>query len=254
MSNIIEMVPAHALDESLQAVVLGCAGRIRNNKVTLRKAAMAIGYDGAVIDSLAERGSWTFLGFHNQHDFRIAEGIGRSNWYRVVGVASKFLTIDREVYVAMSMENAERLSIEPPEIRLDPTVLQLAAEMTAEKFDDEMTTRGAHRDGRPKREHWVQVKWLMRVEQRKVIELALASWKEEHGIEDDVFALETMLAEIHSRPTLVGFLLQSRSDLVEQIKTSDDLAQLKLYVANYVIGIQKQIDLCCGETEEERSA
>ena len=128
MSTVVEMIPTIALDEQQQQEVLECSRRIRVEKIALRKASMAIGRDGAFIENLADRGSWTLLGYRDQHDFRTAEGIGRSNWYRVVAVAKQFLVVDREVYMAMTMENAERLSIEPDEIRLNPDNLQRAAD------------------------------------------------------------------------------------------------------------------------------
>ena len=254
MNNILEMVPEVALNEKQMAAVLACGKRIQKDKIALRKASMSIGYDGAYIESLAEFGSWRLLGYEHQHAFRIGEGLGRSNWYRVLSVAKKFLEIDRDAYVQMSRENAERLSLEPPKVRFDPDNLKRAAEMTARDFADLMTVDGAHREGKPKEEKWVEVKWRMRTEQRKVIEAALEGWKSEHGIEDDVFALEMLVAEYADRPTLIGFLLQSQVDLAEQVKEASDLEQLRLDVASYVTKIGRHIALCCGEIEEEEVA
>lgn len=254
MSNVIEMVPAQTLDESMRTAVLECSTRIRANKIMLRKAAMAIGYDGALIDKLADRGSWQFLGYRHQHEFRISEGIGRSNWYRVVGVAKLFLEVERDVYIAMSMENAERLSVESPDVRLDPENLRRAAEMTAREFDNLMTTEGAHREGRPKSERWVEVKWRMRDAQRKVIEAALKAWKEEHGIEDDAFALETLVMEYSDRPTLTGFILESIPRLTDTVRDATEINSLKQAVTEYLQEMAEIVHICCGETEEEISA
>jgi hypothetical protein len=254
MANVIEMVPAQTLDENMKAAVLECTTRIRANKIMLRKAAMAIGYDGAVIESLAERGSWQFLGYHDQHDFRVSEGIGRSNWYRVVGVARLFLEVDRDVYIAMSMENAERLSVESPEIRLDPENLRRAAEMTAREFDDLMTTEGAHREGRPKSERWVEMKWRMQIRQREVIEAALKTWKEEHGLDDDAFALEMLVMEYADRPTLVSFILESIPRLTGAIRETTEIETLKEELTAYLQEMSDIVRVCCGETQEEESA
>lgn len=254
MNNVIEMVPSIALDEAQREEVLACGRRIRTEKIALRKSSMAIGRDGAFIENLADRGSWEVFGCRNQHEFRIAEGIGRSNWYRVIGIGLKFLEVDRESYIAMSLENAERLAAEPPEVRHDKDNLQKAAEMTAEAFDDYMTTLGAHREGRPKREQWVQVKWRMRAEQRKVIQSALETWKQEHGIEDDAFALETLVMEYSDRPTLTGFILESIPRLTGTVRETNDIETLKASLVEYVQEMANIVRVCCGEVEEEEIA
>jgi hypothetical protein len=250
MSNVIEMVPAISLTEQQKEEVLACGSRIRTDKVTLRKAAMSIGRDGAYVDSLAEKGSWHLLGCKDQHEFRIKEGLGKSNWYRVVAVASQFLAVDRETYMAMSMENAERLSVESEAVRFDVENLRQAADMTAREFDDYLTTKVAHRDGKPKNERWVEVKWRMRDQQRKVIQTALAAWKEEHGIEDDVFALETLVVEYSERATLAGFILASIPRLTGTVRDATDFEVLKQELTTYVQEMADLFKTCCGEIEE----
>ena len=260
MSNVVEMKSVQSLDiavnldEDLKAEILECKKRIEHDKVPLRKLAMCIGRDGAFIESLAERGSWQFLGYKDQHDFRIAQGICRSNWYRHVGVASHFLKVDRPYYLAMTMENAERLAVEPEEVRFDPDKLAKAATMTARTFDDLLTQEGAHREGKPRHERWVQVRYRMKEEQRRVIENALTAWKEEHGIADDAYALELLAVEYMDRPTLVGFLLRSRQELTEKIRSVEDVAQLKLLLADYLIEMGGVLESCCGAVEEEEIA
>ena len=254
MSTVIEMISTIALDESEKAEVLACDQRIAGNVLPLRKVSMEIGRDGAYIESLAEKGSYQLLGYKHQHEYRIAKGIGRSNWYRVVGVAKLFLEIDRDIYTAMSLENAERLSVEPPPVRFNPDNLRDAAEMTATEFDDHMTTLGAHREGKPKNERWVEVKWRMRAEQRKVIETALKAWKEEHGIEDDAFALETLVMEYADRPTLAGFILQSIPRLTGTLRDATEIGTLKQAVMEHLQEMANIVRVCCGEIEEEQSA
>ena len=258
MNNVIEMVPAILLDEMQKEEVLASSRRIRTDNVALRKASMAIGRDGAFIESLADKGSWQVLGYRHQHEFRIAEGLGRSNWYRVVAIASQFLEVDRDTYMAMSLENAERLSIEPRSVRLDPENLQRAATMTAKEFSDLMTTEGAHRDGKPKHEKWVEIKWKMRAAQREAIERDLAAWAMEHGIEynseSGYYALELMLAEYRERPTLAGFILESIPRLTSTIRSTTDIGELKSQLADYLEEMSNIVKVCCGEVQEEESA
>ena len=254
MSNVVEIVPQITLDEQERAEIIACDIRIQTNTVPLRKAAMEIGRDGAYIESRAEKGSWQLLGFKHQHEYRIAKGIGKSNWYRVVAVARAFLAIDRETYVSMSMENAERLSVESEDIRLNPDNIQKAADLSAEEFDDFITTVGAHKDGKPKRERWVQMHIRLRDQQRKVIQSALNTWKEEHGIQDDAFALETLVMEYSERPTLTGFILESIPRLTETLRQTEEIDALKQAISVHLQEMANIVHVCCGEIEEEMSA
>lgn len=250
MSNVIEMSPTIGLDEQQRQEVLECGKRIRTEKIALRKSSMSIGRDGAFIENLADRGSWQVLGCKNQHEYRIAEGIGRSNWYRVVAVAKKFLDVDRDVYMAMSMENAERLSVEPDDVRLDQGNLQAAASMTAEEFDDHLTTTTAHNEGKPKQEKWVQIHIHLREEQRKVIQEALQNWKGQHGIQDDAYAWELLCIEYADRPTLAGFILDSIPRLTGAVHDAADVDALKVSILEYLHEMAEIVHVCCGETEE----
>lgn len=250
MADVIEMVPSVALDEKLQSEVRACAARIKTEKVALRRAAMAIGHDGAFIESLADRGSWQVLGYKHQHDFRMSEGIGRSNWYRVLGIAKHFLKIDREMYCTMSVDNAERLSLEPEAVRLNPENIRRAAEMKAKDFDELMTSEGAEREGIPERERWRDLRFRLRDAQYKAIEEGLKSWMDEHDIANEGYGLELLIAEYRDRPTLTGFLLDSMSKLTAVIKDSSDLGELKILLANYVLEVGHLIESCCGAAEE----
>lgn len=251
MSNLIEMPVIQSLDPELRNQVVARYNRLRQRATSLRKLTMEVGWDAAFIE---RNNGWEVLGFKHQHDCRITLGLGRSNWYRVIAVAQKFVELDEEKFFAMSMENAERLGMEPVEVRYDPENVLAAATMTASKFNDKLTIAGAHREGKPVNEHWVEIKWRIREEQRAMIEQGLEEWQREHGIEDQGYALELLIAEYRDRPTLVGFILESIPRLTDAINCTDEIGKLKGDLAEYLQEMAGVVRLCCGETEEEKSA
>jgi hypothetical protein len=187
------------------------------------------------------------LGFANQHEFRIAKGFSRSNWYRLIAIGLKFQKLDRDSYLAMSTENAERLGIEKEDVRLDAENLRAAAEMKATDFADYLVTKGAHEAGVSKLEKWAEMSWKMRAEQKKVIQEGLKGWMEENELTDEVYALELLVAEYRDRPTFVGFVLEEVPKLTEAIKSTDDATELKLLMVSHIQRMGNIMNKCAGE-------
>lgn len=237
----------HVLDEKQRAQVLESGRVLSETGVTLRNVSKLTAWHGAFIEHWAEKGSWGVLGFKDQHDFRIAKGFSRSNWYRLVAIGLRFQKLDRDTYLAMSTENAERLGLEGESVRYDPENLRAAAEMKAADFGDYLVTKGAHAEGVSKAEKWAEMRWKMRDAQKKVIEEGLKGWMEEHEIDDEVYALELLVAEYRDRPTFVGFILDEMPKLTEAIKTTDDPTELKLLMVSHIQRMGEIMNKCAGE-------
>ena len=246
-----EVIEIQILDETTKERVLESGRRLRTNAGPLRKVSMEVGWDGAFIQSLADKGSWAVFECGDQHDFRRSIGIGRSNWYRLTAIAENFLSIDRDVYLAMTIENAELLGKQEPAIRLDPVNLKKAAELTYREFKDELVTAKAHREGRPPRERWTTFEMPMKEEQFKVITQRLAGWKEEHEIDNDAYALELLIVEYSERPTLAGFILDSIHSLTKHVRENQDPDELRGLIGDHVKAMYDILGQCCGDVEEE---
>ena len=237
----------HVLDEKQRAQVLESGRVLVESNTTLRNISKQIAWHGAFIEHLSEQGSWGVLGFANQHEFRIAKGFSRSNWYRLVAIGLKFQKLDRDTYLAMSTENAERLGIEKEDVRYDAENLRAAAEMKATEFADYLVTKGAHAEGKSKSEKWAEMSFKMRAEQKKVIQEGLKGWMEEHEITDEVYALELLVAEYRDRPTFVGFILEEVPRLTAAIKDIDDATELNLLVVSHLQRMGNIMNHCAGE-------
>lgn len=237
----------HVLDEKERAQVLECGRRLTGNGVTLRNISKDIAWDGAYIEHLAPKGSWGVLGFADQHAFRIARGYSRSNWYRLISIGLRFQKLDRQSYLTMSTENAERLALEKEHVRYDPENIRAAAEMKASDFGDYLVTKGAHAEGISKLEKWAEMSFKMRAEQKRVIQEGLKEWMQENELTDEVYALELLVAEYRDRSTFVGFILEEVPKLTEAIKTTDDATELKLLMASHIQRMGDIMNKCAGE-------
>ena len=235
-------------DAELREAVLESDRCIRRTWINVRKQSMEIGWEAAFLE---RHNAWQFLGFKHQHAYRIAVGIGRSNWYRLMAIAQKFPELSKEQFLAMSIENAERLGLEPKEVRYDPELLLKAATRQARDFKDELTTLGAHREGRPLHEHWVTMEWRLREEQRAAIERGLGEWQQEHGIDDEGYALELLIAEYRERPTLVGFINESIYRLKREVEEAEDLGRLRGSCLLLARDMGEILKVCCGEQDRE---
>jgi len=239
----------HVLDEKQRALVLESGRVLVESNVTLRNVSKLIAWHGGFIEHLADQGAWGVLGFANQHEFRIAKGFSRSNWYRLVAIGLRFQKLDCDSYLAMSTENAERLGLEREDVRLDPENLRAAAEMKTSDFADYLVTKGAHAEGKSKSEKWAEWNFKLRAEQKKVMQDGLRGWMVEHELEDETFALELLIAEYRDRPAMTTFMLDAKDKLTQAIKETSDLSSLKLTVANHVLEMGHIIEVCCGEVD-----
>jgi len=247
MATAVIAFPGRELDEDLRQQALESDRCIRQAWVKVSKRSMEIGWEAAW---LKRKNAWYLLGYENEYHYRASVGVCRTTWFDMIKIAERFPDLDKKTYLAMTIENARRLALEPEEVRYNPEMLAKAATEKARDFKDELTTAGAHREGKPLSEHWVTMEWRIREEQREVIESGLQDWQKEHGIDDPGYALELMIAEYRERPTLVGFMTESIPRLTQQIlaaQTEEELKDLRNAFAAHVREMDEVLKICCGE-------
>jgi hypothetical protein len=216
---------------------------------SLSKASMCIGWDGYFIK---RHNGWRALGYEDEKHYRIAKGISRTNWYRLTGMAERLANLAMEEFLSMTLDNAELLSKQPPSAKCDRKLLAKAQTLTEAQFAIELEAAAAQRENREPEAQWVTMAWRVLPAQRKVILEGLAEWEHEHGLDNEGYALELMIAEYRQRPTLVGFLSESIDWLGREVvraKSLDDLLALRAHVAAHVQDMQEILLRCCGEME-----
>jgi hypothetical protein len=237
-----EVLPRASLDEQLRI----CDQEIVEAWVGLVKRSMVIGWDGYFIK---RHDGWQRLGYADEKHYRSSKGIGRSTWYKMVGLAEKFSMLAKEQFLNMTIENAAQLAAVPLSSRGDAALLQAASTMTASKFESELVRVTAIQQNKPVGEVYVTIKWRIKQAQREAIERGLEDWQREHGIDDPGYALELMIAEYHDRLTLVGFMTEALTRLPRAIaaaKSMEDLEELRKLFATHIQDMGEMLKLCCG--------
>jgi hypothetical protein len=225
--------------------------------VGLTKRSMLIGWEGAFIK---RHNGWQRLGYADEKHYRatrVANGIARSTWYKMVGLAERFSELSREQFLSMTIENAEQLAEAPQSVRRDPELIDAAAEMTVRDFESELVRRAALNENKPPSEVYVTIKWRIKQAQREVIERGLEDWQHEHGIDDPGYALELMIAEYRERVTLVGFIAESIPRLTQAVVAAhsvEELEELRRLMAAHIHEMGEILRLCCGEAGSDEEA
>jgi hypothetical protein len=215
--------------------------------VGLTKQSLLIGWEGHFIK---RHNGWERLGFADEKSYRASKGIARSTWYKMVGLAERFEGLDRDDFLAMSIENAEQLAAAPRSVRENREMLRAAASQTAREFEGELVRVTAERECKAASEIYVTIKWRIKQAQREVIERGLEDWQHEHGIDDPGFALELMVAEYRERATLAGFIQESIVRLTREVtraETIEDLRALRGVFAQHIAEMGEILRVVCGE-------
>ena len=256
----LQMVDATLPPQGLLAISAELELQVKESDCCIRQAwhkaskhSMEIGWEGAF---LRTTNAWQVLGFASEKSYRASTGIGRSTWYKMVGLAERFQHLIKEQFISMSIENAEQLAVAPMETRKDLAIVGSAATMTTRDFEGELVLETARQENKAVGEVYVTMKWRVKEAQREVIEQGLKDWQAEHGIDDKGYAIELMIAEFHDRPTLVGFLTESIPRLTQAVtsaETFDDLKRLQELLAIHIHDMGEILTICCGDKLDKQS-
>jgi hypothetical protein len=235
------------LDERLRE----CEQGIDEAWTGVNRLSMQMGWDGNFIK---RHEGWARLGYEDEKDFRAKKHIARSTWYKMVGLAERFPDLTRAQFCSMLIENAVKLAEAPREVRHDLKLVAAAAASSEREFEGELVLEQSAREQKPVGEVYVTMKWRIKQAQREVIQRGLEDWQREHGIDDEGYALELLIAEYRERPTLVGFMTESISRLSRELtraQTAEDLEELRKGMAQHILDMAEILKICCGE---ERAA
>lgn len=255
MANLVCIDANEATEEvkdSLLEQLREADRRLTHNGSRFNKISMEIGWDGYLIK---RHEGWRWLGYDDEKQYREAKKIGRSTWYKMIGIAERLSHLRREDFLAMTVENAELLSEQPASVKENPALIAKAQVETADKFADELVKDTAHRENKRVKDVFVTMKLHVRQGQRKVIEQGLEEWQHQHGIDDPGFALELMLAEFRDRGTFVGFISDSivrLSNAVTAAHTTEELEQLRDMLAAHIQEMGEFLQICSGELGAEQ--
>ena len=215
----------------------------------LSKRSMEIGWEGCF---LKKHDLWPVLGFASESDYRVAAGVARSTWYQNVGLAEKFPRLTKEQFLSMTIENAKTLATVEGDTRYDAELLENAASLKQDDFEESLTAEKVLRSDRAAKEAYSTLQWRVSRTQRKVIQNGLEEWQKEHHIDDPGYALELLVVEYAERATLVGFIQESigRFDAaVKEAKTERDLVTLRGLFQDHLLEMKECLRLCCGEPD-----
>ncbi len=242
------------VDDSLLAELREADRRITENSRKLNKLSMEIGWDGYFIK---RQMGWWALGYEGESHYRRAKDIGRSTWFKVVGIAEGLSHLSREDFLGMTIENAALLAEQPMHMKQDAALILKAQTETSERFADSLVRHVAVRDHKPVEDLPVIIKLHVRQSQRKVIERGLEEWEYAHGIDDPGYALELMIAEFSQKLTLVGFISEAimrLSRAVAAAHTPEELEDLRQLFAAHLKDMDELLKISSGEVGTEQAA
>lgn len=236
MASAVMMEPVMELADDLKQQVLESDRCIRQAWNKLRKASQEIGWEGAF---LRANNAWFLLGCENEDAYRVKVGIGRSTWFRMVGIAECFTGLTKSKFMAMSITNAEQLAKKSLLARQNLTLVNAAALNTGREFN-------AVLESKPVGEIYVTMKWRIKQVQHEVIAQGLEDWQHEHGFDDDGYALEQIIAAARQRDTLIRFVDELIPKLDSAMLTAKGSVKLRGVVA-VLVGKLEEISKKCKE-------
>lgn len=245
---------ANHVEDSLLHELREADRRLTQNGGRFNRISMEIGWDGYLIK---RHEGWRWLDYDDEKQYREAKRIGRSTWYKMIGIAERLAHLKREDFLAMTVENAEQLAEQPPSVKENPAIVHMAQTETSEGFAHVLALDMAAKLGKPVADVPVIMKFHVRQAQRKAIERGLEEWERAYGIDDPGYALELMIAEFRERLTFVGFISEAIPRLARAVAnahTAEELEELRKLFAAHIQEMGELLKICSGEGCDEESA
>jgi len=213
----------------------------------MRKNSMVIGWEGNFIK---RHNGFAALGYADEAQYYRSVGMGRSTWFKMVGLAEAFEYLSREEFLSMKIENAAHLAKFPEPIRKSKLLIEKAGRMSTLDFRNNAYVGYPGKDAPP----------AFKLRKREALKLpegiatAVDGWQQEHGLESPRQALALMVSECTERATLVGFLTEWQRRLtvaIESAKSPADLKDLKTVFEAYLKDAQEILLLYAGGGEND---
>jgi hypothetical protein len=221
------------LQKSDQMIRMSCRG--------LRGCSMVLGWEGYFFLACA---GWRKLGYQGADAYIDTLPIGRSTFYKMVAIAKRFITLDREAFLEMTVENASRLSAYDPDTRCNPNLVSKAATMTSIEFESLLDAFPGKIETPGEK---TAAKSTLKVS--AATRTAVEKWQNEHNIETKEEALNLMIRECSDRGTLVGFMSEWLHRFRAGIATADDAQKTRELLKTYLDESTQFLGLVNGSME-----
>jgi hypothetical protein len=118
-----------------------CDAIITASADAITKASLRIGWYGML---LQKHDLFRELGFPCEEAYYRARHIGRSTWYRAIGIARRLEHLGREAVLAMKVENARMLAEFAEEGEIDQDLIQSASSAPIKDFSRKISLVASH--------------------------------------------------------------------------------------------------------------
>ena len=194
-------------------------------KETARVSSLEIGW---ICREMKEQNQFPLLGFDTENEYRKAKKIGRSTWFRYIGLADKFKKLPKAEFLKLIAENADHLAKFEDKIRYNKDLIKKAQTLTEEEFEKHLVRHRSRAEDRD--EDDVIVTWKLRLPEgvNKVRKRVFKKFAEQHEIpvDDEVKILELICAEIEHRQPVVTAMMRCTNRLGEISKLFTDAGNL----------------------------
>jgi hypothetical protein len=231
---------AMSLRESFERVCLASKA--------LRKASMMIAWEAAFI---VRHEGWTTLGYRDEDDMREAAGVARSQWYKLVRIASSYSHLSRDQFLSMTIENAYRLTQAPRVLQFDSRLIEQAGTLNSTEFDRSVVRIQAEAENKPVKDTTITWQMKLRTGQARAIKRGLKQFCVQHHITDEAYGLELLVAESCDRITMVGFITECIPRLTGQILEIGDVETLRSVMAQHIRELGELLKFCIHEEDED---
>ena len=237
----------HDLPDQTQAAQIAADRKAEAKKHfdAIRKAgaleatsSMRIGWHAAY---LKEHNLFGILGFKNEHECRIAAGVGESTWYAMIRLAEAYKGLDEEQFVSMKQVNAKALADLPESKRLSREWIRDAGSMSQEDFqekvDEAMEGKARASDGK---ERGKVIKISVPASRKEVIETGLKEFAESVGIpaNDTGRAMELLVVEATGQKSLI----EAIANATQMIREAKKLQKKNLSAEELVEKLYAMLD------------
>lgn len=205
---------------------------------------------GWIAHEMKANNQFTLLGYNTEGEARTALKIGRSTWFRYVGLAEKLNKLGKEEFVKLIPENADHLARLDPKLRYRRDLVKAAQTMTEEEFEKLLVKHRAADEDADEDDVVVSLKFRLTEGQRKAIKSTFDWFAGQHEIPKDEESkiLELICAEIKHGKPVVTAMMRATGRLGEAEKLlnggSGDLAADEVIKQSHGIVAGVMRDMC----------
>ncbi|HEX5433532.1 MAG TPA: hypothetical protein VFY05_04790 [Candidatus Angelobacter sp.] len=206
-----------------------------------RRTPMEMGWIAA---EMKEKNQFPLMGYNNENECRIALRIGRSTWFRYIGLADSFQKLEKDEFCKMIAENADHLAKLDERMRYRKDLVKAAQEMTEADFEKLLVKHRAKDEDADEDDIVVTLKLRMTEGQKKAITDTFGWFAKQNDIpaDNESKILELICAEVKHRNPIVTAMMKVTGQLGQTAKILQDGGNLS---ADEVIKIAAESVASC---------